>query len=93
MSGYEVWYNDDGTIHVELTVKNVSSNWITEETDYLVYSCYDKNGNVLKRDVKLFLGVIDTKKHAIRTYSLDLPANTAELRFTKSKITYWTEWA
>ena len=93
VSGYEVWYNEDGTIHVEMTFRNVSSNWITEETDYLVYACYDANGNVVQKNVKLALGIIDTKKYYVRTYSVDLPANTAELRFTKSQITYWTEWA
>ena len=39
------------------------------------------------------IGVIDTKKHVERTYEFNVPANTAEVRITKSKIVYWTEWA
>lgn len=93
VSAVAAWHNEDGTIGVSLTFKNKSSNWITEETNYVMYSCYDKDGNVIERDTKLPIGVIDTKKHAERTYTFDVPAETAEVRITKSKIVYWTEWA
>ncbi|MBR2320122.1 MAG: hypothetical protein IKA50_05010 [Clostridia bacterium] len=93
VSGVAAWFNEDGTIGVQLTFKNYTSNWITEETDYVTYTCYDKNGNVVKRATNLMIGVIDTKKHVEKTFTFNVPANTAEVRITKSKITYWTEWA
>lgn len=86
------WWNDDGTVGVALTVKNNSKNWITEETDWVQYTCYDADGKVLKTD-RIMLGSIDTKKHAIKTFEIAVPANTAEVRLTDSKIVYWTEWA
>jgi hypothetical protein len=78
---------------VSLTFKNHTSNWITEETDYVTYVCYDKDGNVVQKATDLMIGVIDTKKHPEKTFTFQVPANTAEVRITKSKITYWTEWA
>lgn len=93
VSGVAAWFNEDGTIGVQLTFRNYTSNWITEETDYVTYTCYDKNGNVVQRATNLMIGVIDTKKHVEKTFTFNVPANTAEVRITKSKITYWTEWA
>lgn len=87
------WLNDDSTIGVSLTFKNYSSNWITEETNYVQYTCYDKNGNVVQKETKLMIGCIDTKKNVEKTFTFDVPANTAEVRLTGSKIVYWTEWS
>ena len=92
VSAVAAWYNDNGSIGVSLTFKNYTTNWITEETDYVTYTCYDKNGTVVKR-ANLMIGVIDTKKHPVKDFVFEVPANTAEVRITKSKITYWTEWA
>lgn len=86
------WYNEDGSIGVSLTFKNCTSNWITEETDYVDCTAYDKNGKVLMVE-RIYLGVIDTKRHPVRTYELSVPAAAYEVKITKSKITYWTEWA
>ena len=86
------WYNEDGTIGVALTFKNYTSNWITEETDYVQYICYDEEGTPLKRGT-ISLGVIDTKKHPVKTYEFDVPGDTYEVKLSKSKITYWTEWS
>lgn len=86
------WYNEDGTIGVSLTFKNYTSGWITEETDYVQYTCYDKSGKVLKRE-NIMIGVIDTKKYSVKTYIFNVPADTYEVKLTRSKITYWTEWA
>lgn len=83
----------DGTIAVSLTFQNYSSNWITEETDWVEYTCYDKNGKVVQAATKIAIGCIDTKKNAIKTFTFDAPASTAEVRLTNSKIVYWTEWA
>ncbi|MBQ7089438.1 MAG: hypothetical protein IJN04_07355 [Clostridia bacterium] len=92
VSDVAAWLNSDGTIGVSLTFKNYSSNWITEETDYVEYTCYDKDGNVVQKATRLSIGVIDTKKNAEKTFEFSVPADTAEVRLTKSKITYWTEW-
>lgn len=93
VSGVAAWFNEDGTIGVQLTFKNYSSNWITEETDYVEYTCYDKNGNVVQKATRLPIGVIDTKKNSTKAFDFNVPTNTAEVKITKSDITYWTEWA
>ena len=85
-------FNEDGSVHVSLTFKNYTSNWITEETDYVKYTYYDINGTAIKTET-LYIGVIDTKKHPVKTFSFDLPANAASVAITGSKIVYWTEWA
>lgn len=92
VSDAQAWYNADGTIGVSLTFKNYTSNWITEETDYVQYTCYDENGKELETD-KIMIGVIDTKKYPTKTFTFNVPAETYEVRLTKSKIVYWTEWA
>lgn len=86
-------YGASGDIKVTLTIRNYSAQWITEETDYILYTCYDKNGDVVQEAEKLSIGVIDTKENVERTFSFVVPAETAEVRITKSKIVYWTEWA
>ena len=85
-------FNADGTIAVSLTFKNRTSNWITEETDYVVYTCYDADGNSLGTGT-IYIGCIDTKKHPEKTFNFNVPANTAEVKITNSKIVYWTEWS
>lgn len=85
-------YNADGSIAVTLTFKNYSS-WITEETDYVMYTCYDKKGNVVQQATRISIGCIDTKKNSVRAFTFTVPAATAEVRLTDSKIAYWTEWS
>lgn len=92
VSDVAAWLNADGSIGVALTFRNYSANWITEETDYVEYTCYDKDGKVVQRATKIMIGVIDTKKYVSKTFEFSVPANTAEVRLTRSKITYWTEW-
>ena len=92
VSAHAAWVNEDGTIGIQLTFKNYTSNWITEETDYVQYICYAEDGTPLKRGT-ISIGVIDTKKHPVRTYEFDVPADTYEVKLSKSKITYWTEWS
>lgn len=91
VSAAEASFNEDGTIHVALTFKNYTSNWITEETDYIKYTYY--KGSTSKGTKTLYIGVIDTKKHPVKTFEFDVPAYTTELRITSSTITYWTEWS
>ncbi|MBQ3202322.1 MAG: hypothetical protein IJB36_01610 [Clostridia bacterium] len=85
-------FNEDGTIHVELTFKNYTSNWITEETDYVKYTYYNAAGTKIDTGT-IYIGVIDTKKHPVKTFAFDLPATAASVKITSSRITYWTEWA
>ena len=91
VSATEASFNEDGTIHVKWTFKNYTSNWITEETDYIKYGYY-KDGT-RKGLATLYIGVIDTKKNPVKTFEFDVPAYTTEVRITSSKIVYWTEWA
>lgn len=92
VSGALAWYNEDGTIGVSLTFKNYTTNWITEEDDYVRCTIYGKNGEVLKTET-IHIGVIDTKKHPVRTYEFTVPADAYEVRITHSEIVYWTEWS
>jgi len=77
---------------VSLTFQNYTSNWITEETDYVKWTAYDADGNALKVGT-IYIGCIDTKKNKIKTFTFDVPDATAKVAITNSKITYWTEWA
>lgn len=90
VSAADATWNADGTIHVSLTFKNYTSNWITEETDYIKYSYY--KGSTRKGTATLYIGVIDTKKNPVKTFEFDVPAYTTEVKITSSKIVYWTEW-
>lgn len=84
-------FNENGTIHVALTVKNYTTNWITEETDYIKYTYY--NADDESKTKTLYIGVIDTKKNPVKTFEFDVPADTVEVAITSSKIVYWTEWS
>lgn len=77
---------------VSLTFQNYTSNWITEETDYVKWTAYDADGNKLKVGT-IYIGCIDTKKNKIKTFTFDVPDATAKVAITDSKIVYWTEWA
>ena len=77
---------------VTLTFQNYTSNWITEETDYVKWTAYDADGNSLKVGT-IYIGCIDTKKNKIKSFTFDVPDATAKVAITSSKITYWTEWA
>lgn len=85
-------FNEDGTIHVALAFTNYTTNWITEETDYVQYTYYNAAGTKIKT-ATIYIGVIDTKKNKTKTFEFDLPATAASVKITKSKIVYWTEWA
>lgn len=77
---------------VTLTFQNYTTNWITEETDWVQYTAYDADGNKLETD-KIYIGCIDTKKYKVKSFTFDVPDNTAEVKLTDSKIVYWTEWS
>lgn len=85
-------FNEDGTIAVSLTFQNYTTNWITEETNYVNYTYYDASGTGIKTET-LYIGCIDTKKNKVKTFTFNVPANAASVKITSSKIVYWTEWA
>lgn len=77
---------------VSLTFRNYTNNWITEETNYVKYTCYDAEGNALKNDT-IYIGCIDTKKNKVKTFTFEVPTETVLVQITSSKIVYWTEWS
>ena len=85
-------YVEYGERIVTLKFQNYTTNWITEETDWVQYTCYDADGTAIETD-KIYIGCIDTKKNKIKTFYLTVPDETAEVKLTGSNITYWTEWA
>ena len=76
---------------VTLTFKNGTTNWITEETDYVVYTCYDADNKAVKTET-IYIGCIDTKKNKTKSFTFDVPDETTKVALTGSKIVYWTEW-
>lgn len=82
----------NGNIEVNLTFKNHTTNWITEETDWVEYTCYNADGAAVKKD-KIYIGCIDTKTYKSKVFSFEVPGTTTEIKLTNSKIVYWTEWA
>ncbi len=80
---------------VTIEVKNVTTKWMTEETDYLEYTCYDKKGNKLtSKDAvfgKLYIGALRAGKSVTKSFSV--PNGTVRVEITGYKLTYWTEWA
>ena len=84
--------NDEGVREVSLTFRNYTTNWITEETDYVKWTAYDAAGKSLKTGT-IYIGCIDTKKNKVKTFTFEVPDATAEVKLTSSKIVYWTEWA
>ena len=77
---------------VSLTFTNYTTRWITEETNWVEYTCYDAEGKELASDL-IYIGCIDTKKNKSKTFAFEVPAATAEVRLTDSDIVFWTEWA
>ena len=77
---------------VTLTFKNYTTNWITEETDYVQYSSNDAAGKKIATET-IYIGCIDTKKNKTKTFTFEVPDETAKVKLTGSKIVYWTEWS
>ena len=85
--------NSSNTIAVSLTFQNYHSRYITEETNWVAYTCYGADGSVVQAATKIYIGCIDTKNYKIKTFNFTVPKNTAEIKLTNSSIVYWTEWA
>lgn len=78
----------DGTVY--FSIDNKTTKWMTEESNYVVYTCRDANGDVLA--VKnLYIGAV--RANSIHRYEIVLPEGTKELALTGFKIEYWTEWS
>lgn len=80
---------------VTVTLENLSSEWMTEETSYVKYTCTDAEGNVLTLEDRyfgtLYLGMLEAKD--IDTYTITLPEGTVKLEFGDYRIVYWSQWA
>ena len=79
---------------MSVTIRNNTTNWITEETDYVTYACYDKDGKELKGSDSVFgylyLGCLEVGEEV--SFNVTLPQGTARVEITGSKIVYWTPW-
>lgn len=79
---------------VTITIKNENKSWINQETDWVKYACYDKNGNELKGEGEdfgyIYLGCLEEGKTITNTFTL--PAGTVEVKLVDSQIVYWTPW-
>lgn len=81
------------TVYME--VCNISATWMTEETAYYQYTCYDKNGRVLTLSEETFgyiyLGQLRAGRS--KTYTFTLPQGTRRVEITGYHVPYWTEWS
>ena len=77
-----------------ITIKNESKNWINQETDWVQFACYDKDGKELKGEGELFgriyLGCLECGDSITET--INLPVGTAKVEITNCEIVYWTPW-
>lgn len=77
-----------------ITIKNESDNWITQETDWVKYTCYDKDGKALSGEGEFFgyiyLGCLECGDSI--TSTVTLPAGTVKVEITDCEIVYWTPW-
>lgn len=84
---------------LSITIRNYTDEqkqqWITEETDYVTYACYDKKGKPLQGDDDtfgyLYLGCLENGEET--SFSVVLPKGTASVKLTGAKIGYWTPWS
>lgn len=82
-----------------LTIRNCTdeqkTQWITEETNYVTYACYDKKGNQLEGKGEMFgylyLGSLEAGEEV--SFNITLPKGTTSLELTGAKIVYWTPWS
>lgn len=77
-----------------ITIKNDNKTWINQETDWVKYACYDKDGNELKGEGQyygyLYIGAMAIG--STYTETITLPAGTVEVKLVDSEIVYWTDW-
>lgn len=79
---------------VTVTISNVCTNWITEETSCVEYICTDAEGNVLTLEDKyygmVYFGMLEVGDSF--TTTITLPVGTAKLEFGDWLIRYWSPW-
>lgn len=83
------------TLSIRNNTDKQTQKWITEETNYVTYACYDANGKELKGKDGAFgyfyLGCLEAGDEI--EFKVTLPAGTAKVELTGSKIVYWTPWS
>lgn len=83
------------TLKLRNNTDKQTQKWITEETNYVTYACYDKDGKVLKGSDDVFgyfyLGCLEAGDEI--EFKVTLPAGTTRVELTGAKIVYWTPWS
>ena len=79
---------------VTVTISNVCTDWIIEETSCVEYICTDGEGNVLTLEDKyygiVYFGMLEVGDSF--TGVITLPEGTTKLEFGDWLIRYWTPW-
>ena len=79
---------------VTVTISNVCTDKITEETSCVEYICTDAEGNVLTLEDKyygiVYFGMLEVGDSF--TATITLPEGTAKLEFGDWLIRYWSPW-
>ena len=77
-----------------VTLRNHSSQWMTEETSRVAYTCTDAEGNELTLNDKyygvLYMGMLEAND--VDTYTITLPEGTVKFEFGENDIVYWNQW-
>lgn len=83
------------TLKIRNNTDKQTQKWITEETNYVTYACYDKDGKKLKGKDEMYgyfyLGCLEAGDEI--EFKVTLPAGTTKVELTGSKIVYWTPWS
>lgn len=80
---------------VSLEIQNVTTGWMTEETGYYEYTCYDKAGKVLTLADEIFgkIYIGQIRAGQSKTFTFTIPEGTRRVEITGYDIRYWTEWS
>lgn len=83
------------TLKLRNNTDKQTQKWITEETNYVTYACYDKDGKELKGEDEMFgyfyIGCLEAGQEI--EFKVTLPAGTTKVELTGAKIVYWTPWS
>lgn len=75
---------------VSITLKNVSAKWMTEETTILECTCYNKNGDVEKKE-QILVGALEAGEE--KWIHFQIAKDTKKVQITDFITTYWSQWA
>lgn len=72
-----------------MVIRNTTAGWESEQSSYLVYACYDKNGKSIG-DVQINIGRIHAGEKS-DVLEFTLPDGTYSMVFKESKVEFWTD--